>query len=129
IDSAGVFDTLPLNGQCGPTQPFTLEGRPAPPVSEQPEVDVRVISPGYLRAMHIPILRGRDLTDSDIAGKPGAVLISDSLARRFWHNEDPLAKHLTLNNAMISSKKEEGLIVGCNPAISLATFGYRQSHR
>jgi putative ABC transport system permease protein len=95
IDSAGVIDDLPLNGG-GSNQPFTIEGRPAPPMSEQPEVDVRVISPGYLRAMHIPIVRGRDLSDSDVAGRPGAVLISDSLARRFWPNEDPIGRHITL---------------------------------
>jgi putative ABC transport system permease protein len=95
IDSAGVIDSLPLDGG-GSHQPFTIEGRPAPPMSDQPEVDVRVISPGYLRAMHIPILRGRDLTDSDATGRPAAVLISDSLARRFWPNENPIGRHLTL---------------------------------
>ncbi|HEV2193971.1 MAG TPA: ABC transporter permease [Candidatus Acidoferrum sp.] len=95
VESAGVIDDLPLNGG-GSNQPFTIEGRPAPPMSEQPEVDVRVISPGYIRSMHIPILRGRDLSDSDVAGRPGAVLISDSLARRFWPNEDPIGRHITL---------------------------------
>jgi len=95
IDSAGLIDDLPLNGG-GSHQPFSIEGRPALPMSEQPEVDVRVISPGYLRAMHIPILRGRDLADSDVAGRPGAALISDSLARRFWPNEDPIGRHITL---------------------------------
>ena len=94
-DSAGVIDDLPLNGG-GSNQPFTIEGRPVPPMSEQPEVDVRVISPGYLRAMHIPILRGRDITEADAAGRPGAVLISDSLVRRFWPNEDPIGRHITL---------------------------------
>ena len=95
VESAGVIDDLPLNGG-GSHQPFTIEGRPVPPMSEQPEVDVRVVSPGYLRAMHIPILRGRDITDSDVAGRPAAVLISDSLARRFWPNEDPIGRHITL---------------------------------
>jgi len=95
VESAGVIDDLPLNGG-GSNQPFTIEGRPAPPMSEQPEVDVRVISPGYLRAMHIPIVRGRDLSDADVAGRPAAVLISGSLARRFWPNEDPIGRHITL---------------------------------
>lgn len=95
VESAGVIDDLPLNGG-GSNQPFTIEGRPAPPMSEQPEVDVRVISPSYIRAMHIPIIRGRDLNDSDVAGRPGAALISDSLARRFWPNENPIGRHITL---------------------------------
>ena len=95
IDSAGVIDDLPL-GDSGSHQPFSIEGRPVLPMSEQPEVDVRLISPGYLRAMHVPVIRGRDLSDSDAAGRPGAALISESLAKRFWPNEDPLGKHITL---------------------------------
>jgi predicted permease len=95
IESAGVIDSLPLNGG-GSHQPFSIEGRPVLPMADQPEVDVRMISPGYLPAMHVPIIRGRDFQDSDAAGRPGAALISESLARRFWPNEDPIGKHLTL---------------------------------
>src|SRR5215468_7545669 len=95
IDSAGVIDSLPLS-DGGSHQPFSIEGRPVQQMSDQPEVDVRLISPGYLRAMHIPVLRGRNLTDADATGRPGAALISDSLARRFWPKEDPIGRHITL---------------------------------
>src|SRR2546430_230800 len=95
VDSAGVIDSLPL-GDGGSHQPFSIEGRPVLPMSEQPEVDVRLISPGYARAMHVPILKGRDFSGADVAGRPGAVLISAALARGFWPNEDPIGKHLTL---------------------------------
>ena len=96
IDSAGVIDSLPLSSDGGSHQPFSIEGRPVQQMSDQPEVDVRLISPGYLRAMHIPVLRGRNLTDADATGRPGAALISDSLARRFWPEEDPNGRHITL---------------------------------
>jgi len=96
VDSAGVIDSLPLSSDGGSHQPFSIEGHPVLPMAEQPEVDVRLISPGYLRAMHVPIVRGRDLNDADSAGRPGAVLISDALARRFWPNEDPIGQHITL---------------------------------
>ncbi len=66
------------------------------PMSEQPEVDVRLISPGYLSALHIPVLRGRDINDTDVAGRPAAILISESMARQFWPGEDPLGKRLTM---------------------------------
>jgi len=96
VDAAGVIDSLPLSSDGGSHQPFFIEGRPVLPMSEQPEVDVRLISPGYLRAMHVPIVRGRDFSNADAAGRPGAALISDGLARRFWPHEDPIGKHLTL---------------------------------
>jgi putative ABC transport system permease protein len=95
VEEAGVIDDLPLNGG-GSHQPFSIEGRPVVPMADQPEVDVRAISPGYLRAMHVPVIRGRDFADSDAAGRPGVVVISEALAKRFWPNEDPLGKHLTL---------------------------------
>ena len=94
VQSAGVIDALPLSG--GSHQPVQAEGQSVVPMSDQPEVDVRLISPGYMSAMHIPLLRGRELGDSDVAGRPSAVLISQSMARQFWPNEDPIGKHLTL---------------------------------
>src|ERR1044071_9245968 len=65
-------------------------------MADQPEVDVRLITPGYLSTMHIALLRGRDFNDSDGAGRPGAALISQAMANTFWPNQDPIGKHLTL---------------------------------
>ena len=94
VRSAGVIDSLPLSG--GSNQPVQAEGRPVVPMADQPEVDVRLISPGYMSAMRIPLLRGREFDDSDVAGRPGAVLISQSMAKEFWPNQDPIGKHITL---------------------------------
>jgi predicted permease len=79
-------------------------------MSEQPEVDVRLISPGYLKAMHVPVIRGRDLSDADTAGRPGAALISDALARRFWPNEEPLGKHITLTFSPTVVREVVGIV-------------------
>jgi putative ABC transport system permease protein len=95
VQSAGLVDDLPLSGD-GSHQPISVEGRPPAPMAELPEVDVRLISPGYTSAMHIALLSGRDLADSDVAGRPGAVLISASLAKSFWPNENAIGRHLTL---------------------------------
>ena len=95
VDSAGVIDALPLTGR-GSIQPIAIEGRPAQQMADQPEVAVRVISPGYFRALHIPLLRGRDVNDADTAGRPDAVVISESMAKRFWPNDNPIGKHLTM---------------------------------
>src|SRR5438067_5083879 len=94
VVSAGVIDDLPLAG--GSHQPIAIEGRPVVAMADQPEVDVRRISPGYLQAMRIPVLRGRDVNEADTADRPAAILISQGMAKRFWPNEDPIGKHLTL---------------------------------
>lgn len=94
VESAGAIDDLPFNG--GSHQPIMIGGQPVVPMAEQPEVDVRAISTGYLRSMHIPLIRGRDFNDDDTADRPGVILISEAMARRFWPGEDAIGKHLTL---------------------------------
>jgi putative ABC transport system permease protein len=96
VVSAGLVDDIPFGGD-GSHQPVAVEGRPVVPTSEQPEVDVAIISSGYVSAMRIPVLRGRDFTDSDVAGRPAAILISQSMAKQFWPNENPIGKHVTLS--------------------------------
>ncbi len=94
VESAGVIDNLPLEG--GSNQPVAVEGRPVVPMSEQPEVSVRVISPGYLNAMRIPVLQGRDLNASDTASSPAVVVISQAMARQFWPDGSALGRRLKL---------------------------------
>jgi len=95
VNSAGGIDALPMDD--GSNQPVEIEGTPKLPMSEQPEVAVRAITPGYLGAMRIPVLRGRDLSEDDTADRPAAILISESMARRFWPNDNPIGKHLTMS--------------------------------
>jgi len=52
------------------------------------------ITPGYLSAFRIPILRGRDLTENDIAGAPAVNLVNEAFAKQYWPNEDPVGKHI-----------------------------------
>jgi putative ABC transport system permease protein len=109
VESAGVADDIPLDNG-GSHQPIAISGRPTLPASEQPEVDVRIISTSYMAALHIPILRGRDIGEADIAGRPKVVLISESMARQFWPGEDALGKRLTLTFSPESSREVVGIV-------------------
>jgi putative ABC transport system permease protein len=95
VTSAGLIDTLPIT-QDGSHQPVAIEGRPVQAMSEQPEVDTRSISAGYLTTMHIPLRRGRDFSSADAPGRPATAIISESMAKRFWPNEDAVGKHLAM---------------------------------
>ena len=109
VEAVGLVDDLPLSGG-GSHQPIAIEGQPAVPMSEQPEVDVRVISAGYMSAMRTPIVRGRDFNDSDVMGRPAVALISQSMANRFWPNQDPIGKHLTITFAPSASREIIGIV-------------------
>ncbi|HWZ25663.1 MAG TPA: ABC transporter permease [Verrucomicrobiae bacterium] len=95
VTSAGLIDTLPIS-QDGSHQPVAIEGRPAQAMSEQPEIDTRSISAGYLNTMHIPLRRGRDFSSADAPDRPATAIINESMAKRFWPNEDAIGKHLTM---------------------------------
>jgi predicted permease len=95
VVSAGAIDDLPLTG--GSNQPVAFEGRPVVPMSEQPEVSVRVITPGYFNAMRIPLLEGRDIQDSDTGSSAAVAVISKAMARQFWGNASPIGRHLKLS--------------------------------
>jgi predicted permease len=62
------------------------------------EAEFRVASPGYFRALGIPLLRGRLFGEADGPDTPHVAVISESLARRRWPDEDPLGRHVEFGN-------------------------------
>ncbi|HET8946311.1 MAG TPA: ABC transporter permease, partial [Candidatus Polarisedimenticolia bacterium] len=112
---AGFVNGLPMMG--GSTQPVTIEGSPEKPMSEQPEFAVRIVTTGYRDAMRIPLLRGRDFSDADAAGRPDVVLVSESFARRFWPDSDATGRRISLTFAprpreivgIVGDVKQQGL--------------------
>jgi putative ABC transport system permease protein len=96
VEAAGAINVLPLT-DGGSTQPVAIEGRPVVPLSEQPEVAVRVLYPGALPALRIRLREGRDFAATDTADSPPAVLISETMAKRFWPGESAVGKRLTLS--------------------------------
>lgn len=95
VVSAGAVDNLPLTG--GSNQPVAIEGHPAAALSEQPEVSVRVATDGYFKAMHIPLLQGREISADDRAASAPVVVISESMAKRFWPDGNAIGHHLKLS--------------------------------
>jgi putative ABC transport system permease protein len=93
IESAGATTHLPLSG-AEESGNITVEGQAEVDPAKSPIVDRRAISPGYFSAMSIPILKGRDFTEQDTAASGPVVIISESLAARFWPSEDAVGKRI-----------------------------------
>jgi predicted permease len=108
VESEGAVDNLPFQG--GSMQPVIAEGQPVVPMADQPEVAVRLISAGYLRAMRIPLEQGRDFTDADRAESQPVILVSDAFAKRFWPLGNPIGKHVTLSFASGPSREVIGVV-------------------
>jgi putative ABC transport system permease protein len=75
---------------------FVVDGRPPVAPADQPTMEIRVASPEYFSTIGIPVKRGRGFTKDDTAASPAVVLITESAARRFFPNEDPLGKTIRL---------------------------------
>jgi len=75
-----------------PNESIAIFGRPTLKPEEQPKAEFKGITPDWLRALGARVLRGRDLTEADTLEAPGVVLINETLARRYFPNEDPIGQ-------------------------------------
>src|SRR4029077_10957593 len=90
VESAALVDDLPLGG--GSQQPIVVDGRAELLPKDQPTVAVRKITPGYLRTMRVPLVRGRDVA----AGHERVLLVSRAAARLLWGDVDPIGRQARL---------------------------------
>jgi predicted permease len=103
VQDAATVDDLPLAG--GSQQPMVVDGRAELLPKDQPTVAVRKITPGYLRTVRVPLLRGRDVAEGDV----NAVLVSRSAARLLWGDVDPIGRQARLP---LESKTDVLTVVG-----------------
>jgi putative ABC transport system permease protein len=97
VEAAGAIDTLPLSGG-GNVFAFFVEGRTYQPTDNTPDAEYRVVTPEYFATMNIPLLRGRYLSEQDGPNTPKAFVINDTLARRYFGDEDPIGKRVNLGS-------------------------------
>jgi putative ABC transport system permease protein len=136
VESAGAINHLPLLGDLWGWG-FRIEGRPEPRPGEGPISAYRIVTPGYLASMRLPVVRGRDIAESDTLDAPGVVLINERAARRYWPGEDPLGKRISFGTAeggkpqwviiagVVKDAKQESWADEPEPETYLAAFQHR----
>jgi putative ABC transport system permease protein len=92
VEYAGAVNVLPLgtNFDNVGTEPEGFVLDPA----QMPYPERYVVTPGYLRALEIRLLRGRLFSESDNESTPLVALVSSTAAQRWWPNEDPIGRHV-----------------------------------
>ena len=93
VQAVGAISFLPLTGERSASD-FSVPGRPVPPKGAEPVGDMRAVTPGYFRAMGIPIKAGRPLTDADLASTPAVAVVSETFSRTIWPNESAIGKFI-----------------------------------
>ncbi len=93
VDAAGSVAFLPLSGQ-GSSGTVTVDTQAVPPDQTTPEADWRPVTPGFFRAMGVPLAAGRYFDARDIDTAPPVAIVDETLARTYWPNEDPIGKRI-----------------------------------
>jgi len=100
VESAGLTTCPPAGGHCSDWV-FNIEGRTLPP-GVLMDALYRAVDPGFFQAAGVPLLRGRTFTQQDGQGfdeqhpRLNSIIISESLAKEYFPNEDPIGKHILL---------------------------------
>jgi predicted permease len=103
VDAVAVGTNVPWRdaGQFGFGLQFSAEGHVRGPGEEDPHARFRIVSPGFFAALGVPILAGRDFNDADRDGVEPVVIVTQSLARRMFPNQDAVNRHIKWTDPVI----------------------------
>jgi putative ABC transport system permease protein len=116
IASASVSNCTPGAGRCRQTNVNRVDDRALDP-SVQPTIGLHYVTPSHFATLGAQMRRGRMFTDSDVAGAPNVVVITESLAERLWPGASPIGRTLdvfTANGSLNGSRS----VIGTVSAIS-----------
>ena len=131
VEAVGLITELPLARQSADFD-FRIEGRPESDPGRSPHADIRNVNHDYFRAMRIPLLKGRQFTETDLRDKAKVVVISAVLAQRFFAGENPLGQRLRLATAgqdpyeivgIVGDVRHRGLDVDLRQTIYFPSLG------
>ncbi|MEN3326729.1 MAG: hypothetical protein V7638_1536 [Acidobacteriota bacterium] len=117
VQSVSFGTGQPLSGNAG-SDPFAIEGRKLDP-SNLTSAGWQLVGANYLKTLGIQLVKGRDFTVEDMQpGAPPVAVINERMAARYWPNEDPIGRRITL-----------GLPRPDNPSITVVGISKDVPHR
>jgi predicted permease len=96
VEAATLSRGVPMRGWAGWN--FVTADNPHPSAGEVPDANYVVVAPNYFRTMQIPMRQGRPFSDADTPSSQPVVLVSESLARKYWPGQDPIGKRLKVSS-------------------------------
>lgn len=94
VESAAFVAPMPFGGGSVGSD-FRIEGRPIPESGHEPTAGNRSVTPEYFESIKIPLIKGRYFNQQDRRGRVGAAIINQSLAQRYFPDEDPIGKRIS----------------------------------
>ena len=104
---AGATLGLPLNRRRFNIS-FEIRDNPPLPPAQQPSMEMRPVTAGYFKAMGIPIVRDRGFASSDVMSSPQVVVITEAAAKKYFPNQDPIGRFITMGYGRPKGKPRPG---------------------
>lgn len=98
VQSASIAFCVPM-GFPGHGAQIFIEGRPLAPREEPPNISFNSIDPGYLSTMRVPLMLGRNFSQSDDKQAPPVAIVNQAMASKFWPHENTIGKRFSLKSA------------------------------
>jgi len=122
VEAVAIVNQLPLSNTSANSS-LEVEGRPAG--TDINVADSQIISPDYFRAMGIPLVRGRFLSEADTRPAPMSVMVNQTLARKVWPGENPIGKRIRFRSdapwlsviGVVTDIKNHGSNVATKPEV------------
>jgi putative ABC transport system permease protein len=113
VQAAGAVFGMPLTGFRFGISGYELDGRHLDnEEQDRLDVQVRMVTPDYFRAMGIPVRRGRGIEATDRRGAPPVMVINESAAKLLWPGADPLGHTFTVGARLGEQQRAGGEVVG-----------------
>jgi putative ABC transport system permease protein len=112
VKSAGLSSTMPMSRSNQTGCSFVIDGHAPAPGEDWPWGDLWFAGANYFQTMNIPLIRGRYFDDRDVLDAPFVAIIDETMARRWWPNEDPIGKRIWVYETDPQGNKRWREIVG-----------------
>ena len=117
IAAAGVISNIHMNMTSTQTLDVNVDGIEPPPGQPSWGIDQAIVGHGFFEAAGVPILRGRNIEETDVEDGTGVVIVNEVMAERFWPGEDPLGKLVRRESG------QELVVVGVARTTKVRTLG------
>ncbi|HEY4132411.1 MAG TPA: ABC transporter permease, partial [Gemmatimonadaceae bacterium] len=127
VVAVGSIHDLPTrgNGEMRRAEQLAL---PVSKADNGAPVQLHHVSPGFFKAMGVPVIAGREFTPMDRANMPVVFLVNEAAARRFWPGENAVGKVLQLGNTtiqivgVVGNMRQRGLSEAIEPAVYVSAL-------
>ena len=120
VAQVGAINILPLSNNYD-SQGVQVEDHPMPE-GQGLRSQARSITPGYFRAMGIPFIKGREFDAHDVADGQLVVIVSESMARKYWPGEsDVIGKRITHNSGI--PRERQQMVGGAGSRVVVGVVG------